>query len=320
MLNGGEVSRPNESAHPWVMTALEAFQAERGISRNTFLAYCRDIKDCASYLISVGKSFEDAETRDFVNYLAFLHDKGLSATTCNRRLSAIRQLYKFVFSEALRSDNPTLDIPPMQRGRKLPHVLSIEEVAALLDAAQAKSHTFAGLRLLCMMELVYATGMRVSEMLSLPVAPLNNDPEVIYIQGKGNKERAIPLTNEARCVLSQWIDMRNEKEKIDILGQKDSRCSVYLFPSRGKKGHITRERFFQMIREVAKISGVDKAVSPHALRHAFATHLLQKGASLFLIQNLLGHADISTTQIYTHVANERLKSVVFDKHPLANGL
>lgn len=289
---------------------LEMLAAERGAARNTLEAYRRDLTDYGVWLAAHGKDAGSADSGDVGAYLASLHRRGAKASTTARRLSALRQLHRFLFAEGLRRDDPTATVDAPRRGRPLPKTLGEEEVDRLLEAAR-RSHAPDGLRLACLTELLYATGLRVSELVGLPYAAAARDPEVLMVRGKGGRERLVPLSEPARRALSLYKAVRGKFEERP--GQ-----SPYLFPSRGRSGHLTRQRFGQMLKQLAAEAGLDpERVSPHVLRHAFASHLLAHGAELRAVQQMLGHADISTTQIYTHVLEERLKSLVARSHPLA---
>jgi integrase/recombinase XerD len=292
---------------------LEALAAERGAAANTLAAYARDLQDFAEY---GDAALDDANRADIEAYLANLEARGMSAATRARRLSSLRQYYRFAFSEGWRADDPAARISGPGRPRKLPKTLTEEEVSALLDAANAPKGRRDAARLTCLVELLYATGMRVTELVSLPASAVRGDPRMILVRGKGGKERMTPLSDPARDALRVWLTRRDVEQAAKRA--KGARPSPFLFPSSGKKGHLTRERFFQQIRELAAEAGIDPArVSPHTLRHAFATHLLANGSDLRVIQALLGHSDIATTEIYTHVLQERLTRLVLEKHPMA---
>lgn len=299
--------------HPWLPIFLEAMQAEQDAAINTLNAYGRDLKDFVGFLDRKKLTPEVAGRADIEKYLIELEAIGLAKSTRARRLSSIRQLYRFAFTEGWRNDDPAAQIRGPKRGRHLPTTLSEADVLTLLDKARAFGKTpLDKLRNTCLMEILYATGLRVTELVSLPVAATRGDPRMILVRGKGGRERMVPLSPPAREALADWLLVRDTD-----LTEKHAK-SAFLFPSRGKKGHITREAFFLFIKNLALVSGLDpKGVSPHTLRHAFATHLLANGADLLSIQVLLGHADVSTTEIYTHVLEERLKELVLNKHPLA---
>lgn len=301
----------------WISTFLDAQAAELGAARNTLLAYGRDLKDAASWLAHHDNRFSEAAREDIEAYLISCNAEGLSRATRARRLSALRQLYHFAFEEGWRSDNPAIQIKGPGRAKTLPKTLEVIEVDRLLDAARQTGRKPADrLRNTCLMELLYATGMRVSELMSLPVAAARGDPNMLLVQGKGGKERMVPLSPPAREALRAWLMQRDEADEDSQA--KGNPGSKFLFPSRGKEGHLTRHWFYLLIKDLAVTGGVDpKKVTPHTLRHAFATHLLANGADLRAIQALLGHADIATTEIYTHVLDARLSELVLQHHPLS---
>ena len=295
-----------------IATFLEAKAAEAGAAANTQMAYARDLSSFSDWLDGRGVGF-DAVTRDVIEgYLIDCEAEGLALSTRARRLSAIRGFFRFSYEEGWRPDDPAIRIKGPGRAKRLPKTHSVEDVDRLLDAAHrvGRSETDR-LRNTCLMELLYATGMRVSELVSLPVAATRGDPRMLMINGKGGRDRMVPLTQSAREALSVWLKRRDAEE--------DPRAPErHLFPSRGKSGHLTRHRFFQLIKEIAVEAGIDPTgVTPHTLRHAFATHLLAGGADLLAIQALLGHADVATTEIYTHVLDERLNELVREHHPLS---
>ncbi len=296
---------------------LEAQAAELGAATNTLLAYGRDLKDFDSWLARQNRSFEDVARADVENYLVFCDAQGLAKSTRARRLSAVKQLYRFAFEEGLRTDNPAIQISGPGQDKRLPKVLSVEEVDRLLSAARSLGRNDTDrVRNTCLMELLYATGMRVSELMGLPVSATRGDPRLLLILGKGGKERMVPLSPDARDALALWIKMRDEVEAKNAALKKPT--SRFLFPSRGKEGHLTRHWFYMLIKDIAVAAGVDPGkVTPHTLRHAFATHLLAGGADLRAIQTMLGHADVATTEIYTHVLEARLSELVLDHHPLS---
>ena len=302
----------------WISTFLDAQAAELGAATNTQLAYARDLKDFAEYLSGRKLSFENA-ARDHVEaYLIFCDAQGLAKSTRARRLSAIKQLYRFGFEEGWRSDNPAIQIAGPGKDKRLPKTLSMGEVDGLLAAARVVGRSPTDrLRNTCLMELLYATGMRVSELVSLPIAAARGNPSMLLIRGKGDKERMVPLSPPARDALTEWLETLDDLQEAGRL--KGKAVSRFLFPSRGKEGHLTRHRFYILIKELSVHAGVPPAkVTPHTLRHAFATHLLENGADLRSIQTLLGHADVATTEIYTHVLEARLQELVLQHHPLAN--
>ncbi|MEL7470417.1 MAG: site-specific tyrosine recombinase XerD [Pseudomonadota bacterium] len=304
----------------WIDTFLDALQAERGAARNTVLAYTRDLTDFRDWLSAQGdETLADAGRERIETYLSHLDDQGLTATTRARRLSSLRQFYKFAFSEGFRTDDPGAGLRGPRPARTLPKTLSTEEIDLLLGRAkrEAPKHQRA-LRLHCLIQMLYATGLRVSELVSLPVAAVRGNPALILVRGKGGRERMVPLSDAARVALVDWLHERDAAETTHLY--KGAKASPYLFPSRGKAGHLTRIAFYGALKDLAARAGLDPVgLSPHVVRHAFASHLLENGADLRVIQTLLGHADISTTEIYTHVLDERLKSLVLEKHPLAQG-
>ncbi len=289
---------------------LEAQAAELGAALNTRLAYARDLRDYWIWLDGRGLTLELAERSDVEDYLVDCDMRGLSRATRARRLSAIRQLYRFAFEEGWRPDNPAIQIRGPGRQRRLPSTLSEDEVERLLAASRDVGRSEEDrIRNACLLELLYATGMRVSELVGLPVAAARGDPRMLLIRGKGGRERMVPLTDPARGALAHWLAIRDTGA---------GKASRHLFPSRSKAGHLTRHRFYILVKEIAVRAKIDPArVTPHTLRHAFATHLLAGGADLRSIQTLLGHADVATTEIYTHVLEARLRELVLTHHPLA---
>lgn len=301
----------------WIATFLEAQAAELGASANTQAAYARDLRDFAHWAGGNNLTFADLAQSDIEDYLLFCDAQGLAQSTRARRLSAVKQLYRFAFEEGWRTDNPAIQIKGPGRSKRLPKTLEVAEIDRILEAARRTGRTPSDqLRNTCLLELLYATGMRVTELVSLPVSAARGDPQMLLVLGKGGKERMVPLSPPARAALAAWISTRDAEE--DAARQKGKPASKFLFPSRGAAGHLTRHRFYVLIKELALAAGVatDK-VTPHTLRHAFATHLLANGADLRVIQTLLGHADLSTTEIYTHVLDERLRELVTTHHPLA---
>lgn len=288
---------------------LSSLAAERGAARNTIDAYRRDLADYEAALRRFRRRPVDAARNDVESYMAGMAADGFAATTRARRLSAIKQFHAFLYAEGWRDSDPAAPVRGPGKPQRLPRALSVDDVSRLIEAAH-RGEGMAALRRACLVETLYATGLRVSELVSLPVTPLRRNPQMIRVKGKGNKERLAPLSDRARDSIAAYLPVRDANAK-----WKDS---PFLFPSRGKLGHLTRERFYQMIRDLAAEAGIDpKTVSPHALRHAFATHMLQNGADLRVIQTLLGHADIATTEIYTHVMDQGLRELVLEKHPLA---
>jgi integrase/recombinase XerD len=304
------------TARDQIAAFLEAARAERGATDNTIGSYARDLSHFAAWLAARGDTLTDAGRARIETYLAELESSGLARATRARRLSAIRQFGRFAHEEGWRPDNPALQIRAPRPERRLPGTLSEAEVGRLLDAARRVGRPALRKRNACLMEVLYATGLRVSELVSLPVAAVRGDPRAILVRGKGGRERMVPLTVPARAALADWLRARDAAE---AACPGKAAPSPFLFPSRAKAGHLTRHRFFILVRDLAAAAGIDPArVTPHVLRHAFATHLLANGADLRAIQTLLGHSDISTTEIYTHVLEERLKALVLEKHPLAD--
>ncbi|WP_170788562.1 site-specific tyrosine recombinase XerD [Ruegeria lacuscaerulensis] len=305
------------SAEIWISTFLEAQAAELGAANNTLLAYGNDLKDFAAWLKRRKMGFTAADRDLIERYLIDCDAQGLSQSTRARRLSAIKQIYRFAFEEGWRDTNPAIQIKGPGRQKRLPKTLDVPEVDRLLQAARETGRSKADrIRNTCLMELLYATGMRVTELVSLPVSSARGDPRMLLVLGKGGKERMVPLSPPARDALALWLETRDaaEDDAVSNGGQR----SRYLFPSRGKSGHLTRHMFFHLIKDLAVQGGVSpEKVTPHTLRHAFATHLLANGADLRSIQTLLGHADVATTEIYTHVLDERLAELVLEHHPLA---
>lgn len=290
---------------------LEMMSAERGAAQATLSSYKKDLMDFASYSDSSMVNLLGVNPATIRDYLADLLAQGRSSSTAARRLSVIRQFYSFLHMEGIRDDDPSLTIDSPQRQRNLPDVLSEEEVEKLLKQARRREGA-EGKRMVAMMEILYASGLRVSELVSLPTSAATGDIRILTIRGKGNKERIVPFSESARDAINEYIPYR-------AYFSKGGGISPWLFPSRGKSGHVTERRFSQMIKMLAWDSGIDsKRVSPHVLRHAFASHLLANGADLRAVQQMLGHADISTTQIYTHVLDRRLVEVVVKYHPLSD--
>ncbi len=289
---------------------LEMLQVERGASSNTIEAYRRDLGDFARFLDTraVGPSAADAGA--VRAYLGRLVRAGFAQRTIARRLSALRQYHRFLFADGVRADDPTTAIDSPRRGRLLPKVLSEDDVESLFQAAKAWRGPD-GARLAALLEILYSTGLRVSELVGMPLSALGRDRRFLIVRGKGGKERLVPLGEKARAALDHYKTLRKH---FHAPGHEPK----WLFPSRGAGGYLTRQRFAQLLKALAIEAGLDpKSVSPHVLRHAFATHLLNRGVDLRSVQRMLGHADISTTQIYTHVLDERLKTVVRTHHPLA---
>jgi integrase/recombinase XerD len=300
----------------WISSFLEAQAAEHDAARNTLLAYGRDLQDFAGWLARRDSDFARADRAQIESYLIWSEAQGMSQATRARRLSAIRQLYRFAHDEGLRSDNPALPITGPGRMHRLPRTLTQDQVAALLEAATTHGPPQDRLRNRCLMELIYATGLRVSELVEMPVAAVRGNPQMVLVRGKGGKERLVPLSPPARGAIAEWLAQRDAAEEAAL--QQGRAPSRYLFPAAGKAGHLSRQAFHQLVKALALAAGLDPAaVTPHTLRHAFATHLLEGGADLRVIQTLLGHADLATTEIYTHVLDERLRALVMAHHPLA---
>ena len=297
--------------YAWISNFLEATAAEIGATKNTQEAYGRDLKDFLQFVTNKGSSFANADRQIVEDYLVYCDTLGFATSTKARRLSSIKQLYRFAYDEGLRKDNPSVELRGPKKHKKLPQTLNLTEVENLLQAArQMPKSTFQKKRLTCLMEVLYATGLRVTELVSLPVASVRGQPRMILVRGKGGKERMVPLSPSSKIAITEWLSCRDK--------EKTTSASSFLFPSRGKEGHLTRVWFFQQIKKLATNINISlEKVSPHSLRHAFATHLLVGGADLRSIQTLLGHSDIATTEIYTHILDERLKELVLNHHPLA---
>ena len=307
--------RPRASNETLIELFLDMIAAERGASANTLDAYRRDLADFSADLANAGETIAAADSDALRAHLGRLAKRGLAAASVARRLSAIRQLYRFLYSEGHRGDDPAAVIEGPKRGRSLPKVLSVKQVDDLLAQAregvkaEAKSERLRAARLNCLLEVLYATGLRVSELVSLPEAAARRDQRMLVIRGKGGRERLVPLNDQAKRTMTDYLALRTGGQARQI---------QMAVPSFGESGHLSRQHFARELKALAAAAGLKAAqVSPHVLRHAFASHLLQNGADLRVVQTLLGHADISTTQIYTHVLEERLKSLVRDLHPLA---
>jgi len=301
--------KKNASPSRHVEAFLEMLAAERGAAKLTIAAYRNDLDDFAAFLAAAGKPVEAADAAALRRYLGRLVGAGMAPRTTARRLSALRQFHKFLFAEGVRSDDPTGQLDSPRLGRPLPKLLAEAEIEALIAAARQMAGP-EGKRLVCFVELLYATGLRVSELVALPLGRLR-DERFLLVTGKGGKERLVPLGASARQALADYAAVRGE-----FLAE--GATSRFLFPSRGAEGHLTRRRCGQLLKTLALTAGLDPSrVSPHVLRHAFASHLLDHGADLRTVQQMLGHADIATTQIYTHVQGERLRTLVETHHPLA---
>jgi integrase/recombinase XerD len=297
---------------------LDMIAAERGGAKNSLAAYARDLADLSAYLARTKRRLLEASNTELRSYLASLAGRGLAPASVARRLSALRQFYRFLYAEGRRSDDPSATIEGPKRVRPLPKVLTIEQVDLLLAQAHAAASkpgqspvaAARAARLACLLELVYATGLRVSELIALPRSAADGRTQMLTVRGKGKRERLVPLNEPAKRAMLDYLDRLVET------GQYAD--SKWLFPSFGIDGHLTRQHFARELKTLAAAGGLAASdISPHVLRHAFASHLLHNGADLRVVQTLLGHADISTTQIYTHVLEDRLKSLVRDLHPLA---
>jgi integrase/recombinase XerD len=312
----GKTPAARHSDERLIALYLDMLAAERGAGTNTLAAYGRDLADFSDYLSGTRRAIATAATDNLRAYLGDLARRGMQPATVARRLSAIRQLYRFLYAEGQRKDNPAAVLEGPKRTRPLPKTLTIAEVdhllqvAATCDAAAPLPMRLRAARLVCLIEMLYATGLRVSELVALPASAARHDARAIVVRGKGNKERLVPLNDAAKQTTAAYLALLAES----------GRKSKWLFPSFGESGHLTRQHLARELKALAAAAGLRASqVSPHVLRHAFASHLLHNGADLRVVQTLLGHADISTTQIYTHVLEERLKSLVRDLHPLAEG-
>lgn len=308
--------KANDQAH--IELFLDMLAAERGAGENTLAAYRNDLEDLSAHLRARDIAVIDANTGDLRGFLKSLDERGFKASSLARRLSAVRQLYRFLYAEGKRADDPAAVLEGPKRARTLPKVLSIQEVDGLLAQARANAENvdqpsaqrLRSARLLCLLEVVYATGLRVSELVALPASAARRDQRMLVVRGKGGKERLVPLNQAAKRAMAEYLALRSDA--------KNDAQSKWLFPSFGETGHLTRQHFARELKALGAACNIDDTrLSPHVLRHAFASHLLHNGADLRVVQTLLGHADISTTQIYTHVLEERLKSLVRDLHPLA---
>jgi integrase/recombinase XerD len=308
--------KAKNSDQAWIELFLDMIAAERGGAKNTLAAYARDLADFSAELSKAGGTIAGASTDDLRGYLGSLARRRFAASSVARRLSAIRQFYRFLYAEGHRADDPSAVIEGPKRNRALPKVLSIAEVDRLLaqartdigEAEDPAPKRLRAARLACLIEVLYATGLRVSELIALPISAAERNARMLTVRGKGNKERLVPLNEAAKKAMREYLA---------LLSANGVRQTKWLFPSFGRTGHLTRQHFARELKTLAAAAGL-RQVSPHVLRHAFASHLLHNGADLRVVQTLLGHADISTTQIYTHVLEERLKSLVRDLHPLAD--
>ncbi|MGC2083170.1 MAG: site-specific tyrosine recombinase XerD [Bradyrhizobium sp.] len=302
---------------------LDMMAAEQGAGDNTLAAYRRDLDDLSDFLTRSGASLIEADTQALRDYLADLDGRGFASASVARRLSALRHMFRFLLNERIRAEDPAAILSGPKRGRSLPKVLSVADVDRMLTRAKeltemadaSPTQRLRAMRLYCLLEVLYATGLRVSELVTLPRTAARHDARMIMVRGKGNKERLVPLNQASRQAMADYLaamDAQKAEKKASVTASK------WLFPSFGESGHLTRQHFARDLKELAMASGLQpRLVSPHVLRHAFASHLLHNGADLRIVQTLLGHTDISTTQIYTHVVEERLKSMVRDLHPLA---
>ncbi len=297
--------------HRHVEAFLEMLSVERGAARNTLEAYARDLRDFASFVTRQGQEIMTAGAEDLRAYLRSLEQAGMAASTAARRLSSLRQFHKFLYAEGIRDDDPSAGLDGPRPTRSLPRTLSEDDVSLLLAEARRDTETPESKRLRCLIEVLYATGARVSELVALPFSSVAADPRFLMITGKGGRERMVPLNDAATDALAEYKDVRAR------FLPRTNTDSSFLFPSRARQGHLTRHRFAQLLKDLADRAGLSPdSLSPHTLRHAFASHLLANGADLRAVQMMLGHADISTTQVYTHVLEERLKSIVQTHHPL----
>lgn len=304
---------------------LDMLAAEQGAGVNTLDAYRGDLDDLSGFLARRKSTFQTVDTQLLRDYLGDLDSRGFKSSSVARKLSSTRHLFRFLLSERVRADDPAAILSGPKRGRALPKVLSIADVDRLLTHAKAQSvapgqsplQRLRALRLSCLLEILYATGLRVSELVALPLSAARRDARMIVVRGKGNKERLVPLNESSKQAMADYLaalEATHGEQK-----KKSSAVSKWLFPSSGESGHLTRQHFARDLKELAAAAGIaPRLVSPHVLRHAFASHLLHNGADLRIVQTLLGHTDISTTQIYTHIVEERLKSLVRDLHPLAD--
>jgi len=303
---------------------IDTIIAERGVAANTVESYTRDLEDFLGFLRREGCDVARVSQAHITAYLGEQAAAGLAATSRARRLSSIRQFMKFLVAEGVIDENPAFAVAGPKRKRPLPKTLSVSEVDRLIETSEAQVTATSGkeraraVRFHCLLELLYATGLRVSELVSLPHSVLRGDARLLTIKGKGGRERQVPLSGPARLALNRYLGLTSDGEPDPDAGR--ATASKWLFPSSSAEGHLTRQRFAQDLKELSKTAGIaPERVSPHVLRHAFASHLLDRGADLRAVQQLLGHADISTTEIYTHVLEERLKKLVNEHHPLANG-
>ncbi len=309
---------PRVSSSPAVSVHVEAFLdklAAEGAALNTIDSYRRDLKHFSAFTQGRRRVPEDASQSIIRQYMKSLSEAGMAPGTSARRLSTLRQFFRFLYAEKVRTDDPTAGMDSPRQGKRIPKFLSEAEVESLLAAAQARPGP-EGLRLVALLEVIYATGLRVSELVGLSLSSLSRDGKVVVVQGKGGKERMVPLSEPANDAIKAYLTVR---EKFIPKKRAQSSARDWLFPSRSSQGHLTRARFAQLLKDLAREAGIEaKRVSPHVLRHSFASHLLAHGADLRSLQQMLGHADIATTQIYTHILDGRLKALVNEAHPLAD--
>ncbi len=302
---------------------LDMLAAEQGAGANTVDAYRRDLDDLSAFIGGKGLTFSSVATQALRDYLEDLDERGFKSTSVARRLSALRHLFRFLLNERIRTDDPAAILSGPKRGRSLPKVLSIADVDRMLMQAKTLAEAngpalqrMRAARLYCLLEVLYATGLRVSELVSLPISAARRDARMIVVRGKGNKERLVPLNQSSKEAMTAYLAALDARRSENA---KNAAATKWLFPSSGDSGHLTRQHFARDLKDLALAAGIQpRLVSPHVLRHAFASHLLHNGADLRIVQTLLGHTDISTTQIYTHVVEERLKSLVRDLHPLGD--
>lgn len=323
MARPGRPAKPRPKVSQWIDRYLEMLASEKGAAQNTIAAYDRDLIDIDLFMQSRNTSVEAAKTADIKAYLDDLTNKTqikgdrknkTTARTVARRISALRQFYKFIISEGVREDEPTSTIEAPKQKRTLPKILTEEEMNHVITVAGKKGNA-ASKRLVCLLEMIYSTGLRVSELVSLPLTAYQDDSQFMIVDGKGGRERMVPLTSAAQKALTDYVSVRKA-----FIGESDDGTQAqWLFPSKTSiKGHLTRQRFAQMLKDLSKAADMPMGkVSPHIIRHAFATHLLKNGADLRAVQKMLGHADIATTQIYTHMLDEEVNEKVQASHPLS---
>jgi integrase/recombinase XerD len=303
------------AANRLVSRFLEMLAAERSAARNTIAAYARDLAAYGDHLDSRGRRLAEASPDDIRDYLASLEASGMARSTAARKLSCIRQFHRFLHGDGLAKGNPSTAIESPRSARPLPKTVRESDVLALIAAGRTRlaraegRNVFKAWRLLCLLELLHATGLRVSELVGVSLGAARAEREFLLVRGKGGRERLVPVSASARDTLDGYLE---------VLSRHDAASGKWLFPSSGRSGHLTRQHFALMLKDLAREAGVDaERISPHVLRHGFASHLMARGADLRAVQQMLGHADISTTQIYTHVQSERLREVVETHHPLA---